>query len=396
MCDRRICLMNSNLEDTNAEIYSRTTTTPNSSLPPPSHQLMSPTPSNTTPSSSPSSSHDHDHILLATTKDRTFHSWIATNTGTASVSRYGVLEIHLNGDANALNGKEEDRLAAFLTCFHPNGDEGTNPHRLRGVRVCVGGKTLVTRWRYCLVTRGEGEVDGEGGDGVVDPTRGFFKVHSTERAFARALLGIRGVGIVEFVVGRGGGRLEAGFQATIDKTLRYAPGRGIGKVASGDTGSWCSTPGLDGVGVFTHGAGGGEGGGGMVGGFKLHIGEEADWEVVDEKVWVRGHLAGKSEEDVLIEAVGAAKGRKSGGLMTFDEDCGRFEGEPMGVSRGGNRLAPATKSKRKGPPSQSLPVPAPHGLGMADMVVVNRQTLSKKDEECGIHLPNLVEMGWRL
>jgi hypothetical protein len=169
-----------------------------------------------------------------------------------------IIELHLN--ANRMGAAEEDILAIGLEYFHPFPD-GSQPHNLEQVVIVVHSHTLFTRYNYVLVSpAGSEEVRGkipkllsEGGLSKKDMKDLEFKVNSTEKPLANALLGIRGVKHVSFTKNSSSrGKLEAGFEATIAVTLT-APSHqtNITYVSSESVGGPHSTPGLDHEGVFT-------------------------------------------------------------------------------------------------------------------------------------------------
>ncbi|KAI4710488.1 hypothetical protein J4E89_004943 [Alternaria sp. Ai002NY15] len=145
------------------------------------------------------------------------------------------LEVHL--DTTKLFAYTEDRFAMVLNKLHPRGDNATNPHDLQTLLLVVKGNILLTRYSYHLISPFSSALvndklkklaDGKLSDEEREKLP--YKMNSTEKLLANALLGIRGVKQVH-IEGRGKGTVEAEFAATIKATLVQHPGTDILEVS---------------------------------------------------------------------------------------------------------------------------------------------------------------------
>jgi hypothetical protein len=183
-----------------------------------------------------------DRVVL---KDKAeYDDFISTaNESPAFLRHMKTLEIHI--DTNNLVGYTEDRLALALNILHPRADDGSNPHDLQTLQIVVTGNLLLTRYGYHLVSPVlskfvgsrlrrliDGKLTNEGKKNLP------YKINSTEKLLANALLGIHGVGKVS-IEGTGKGTMEADFAATIKATLVQPLGTDI--LEASDKGSRFST-----------------------------------------------------------------------------------------------------------------------------------------------------------
>ena len=145
------------------------------------------------------------------------------------------LEVHL--DTPKLFAYTEDRFAMALNKLHARPDNATNPHDLQTLRLVVKGNILLTRYSYHLISpvlsafvndKLKKFADGKLSDEERDKLP--YKMNSTEKLLANALLGIRGVKQVH-IESRGKGTVEADFAATIKATLVQPPGTDILEVS---------------------------------------------------------------------------------------------------------------------------------------------------------------------
>ncbi|KAI4611714.1 hypothetical protein J4E83_007964 [Alternaria metachromatica] len=145
------------------------------------------------------------------------------------------LEVHL--DTTKLFAYTEDRFAMALNKLHPRGDNATNPHDLQTLLLVVKGNILLTRYSYHLISphlsafvndKLKKLADGKLSDEEREKLP--YKMNSTEKLLANALLGIRGVKQVS-IENKGKGTVEADFAATIKATLIQPLGTDIVEVS---------------------------------------------------------------------------------------------------------------------------------------------------------------------
>ncbi|KAF2134653.1 hypothetical protein P153DRAFT_391976 [Dothidotthia symphoricarpi CBS 119687] len=148
----------------------------------------------------------------------------------ADLTRIHILEVHL--DATKPDEYADYRLARALNELHPRVD-GVNPHALHAIKLVVKGNVLVTRHSYYLASPAlsqhvSGALKRLATGGLAEQERAelAFKVRSSEKVVARALLGIRGVGRV-VVEGKGNGKMEGRFAETVRATLVQPVGAGV-------------------------------------------------------------------------------------------------------------------------------------------------------------------------
>lgn len=146
------------------------------------------------------------------------------------VSDIRSIEIHL--DARLHNEYVDDKLAIALAAFHPSSTYSPlSPHNLQLIKIVLSGDVLFTRHTYHLVSPAvSGDVLGDlhkfmnaGALSRTEQANLPFKVNSTEKTFARALLGIRSVPRITFEE-RGKARIESCFKKQIQRTLILPPG----------------------------------------------------------------------------------------------------------------------------------------------------------------------------
>ncbi|KAF1963292.1 hypothetical protein CC80DRAFT_556817 [Byssothecium circinans] len=214
-----------------------------------------------------------------------------------AIAKYIVLEITLHAE---LPASEEDKLVSFLTQFHPRAD-GTNPHKLQAIKfnVSIAGRVLYTRYRYHLATGVPEDTSHKLSRFLTNPatlstsekTQLPFKVHSTERLLARAILGIRGVPNIE-VSGRGrwkpGSKPLSRKRCGISQVKRLAS---VGGFVNGEYDHRATNP----YPAEYMGA-------------EMNIGEEADWQPTDCNTLLIGRFMDDNEDDTIKNAVAIAKG----------------------------------------------------------------------------------------
>ncbi|KAF2711681.1 hypothetical protein K504DRAFT_532230 [Pleomassaria siparia CBS 279.74] len=148
---------------------------------------------------------------------------------TAPDSRLGdihTLKIHLN--AGNFSDYYDDCLAMALNAFHPRPD-GINPHNLRRIVLVVVGSVLFCRYNYTLISPAAShDVKNQlhklltGDLSVEEKAKLPFKVNSTEKAIAKALLGIRGLEEVSIEC-QTRAKMEALFAHALRDTLTLPP-----------------------------------------------------------------------------------------------------------------------------------------------------------------------------
>jgi hypothetical protein len=165
-----------------------------------------------------------DHTVLLSSGDIELFTSLLEQEGYIP-RRYHTLEVHL--DTNKRDEYADYGLAVALNLLHPRPD-GTNPHSYRAMKLVVKGKFLYTRYSYKLVSPAVSKYASlplkklalsklsQGEQASLE-----YKVNSTEKIVAKALLGIRGLKIVCFA---GGGRLEDLFAQVLRVTVVQRPG----------------------------------------------------------------------------------------------------------------------------------------------------------------------------
>ncbi|KAF2799923.1 hypothetical protein K505DRAFT_385573 [Melanomma pulvis-pyrius CBS 109.77] len=194
-----------------------------------------------------STAKDPHHMIVSTESNcRSFLQLVTV--GDSRISKLDTLEIHLN--AGQFSEYYDDYLAIALHAFHPS-PNSSNPHKLNCIKLVVFGNVLFTRYNYTLVSPAASyDVTSNlhklmtGGLEVEEKANLAFAVNSTEKAFAKALLGIRGVKKV-IIEHRGRAKMEAAFADIIKRTLVRPSGT---KTTPSQVPS--NTPGLDQTGVL--------------------------------------------------------------------------------------------------------------------------------------------------
>ncbi|KAI4605083.1 hypothetical protein J4E80_010766 [Alternaria sp. BMP 0032] len=177
---------------------------------------------------------EFDHVILKDEAD--CNDYLTKADGSdAYLQNMKTLEVHL--DTTKLFAHTEDRFAMALNKLHPRADNATDPHDLETLRLVVKGNILLTRYSYHLISPFSSALvndklkklaDGKLSDEEREKLP--YKMNSTEKLLANALLGIRGVKQVH-IEGRGKGTVEAEFAATIKATLVQPPGTDILEVS---------------------------------------------------------------------------------------------------------------------------------------------------------------------
>ncbi|KAL5120951.1 hypothetical protein ACEQ8H_001139 [Pleosporales sp. CAS-2024a] len=195
----------------------------------------------------------HDHTVLQNVQDID-HFISAAQEYNAIGADQRVLEVHL--DAGINDEYADLRLAIALNILHARTD-GTNSHHLQKLKLVLEGKWLYTRYSYSLASAALSPVNDSplkkfayGGltklqeaqvhqhESRKDMIKRLqehplskqqkaklsFKVNSTEKIVANALLGIRGLQQVEIT---GSGALEGTFAQVMQTTLVQPPGTEI-------------------------------------------------------------------------------------------------------------------------------------------------------------------------
>ena len=186
------------------------------------------------PIPSPKTPGEFDHVVLKLEAD--CNDYLAKADGSEDYLRdMKTLEVHL--DTIKLFAYTEDRFAMALNKLHPRGDNATNPHALQTLRLVVKGNILLTRYSYHLISplssafvndKLKKFADGKLSDEERDKLP--YKLNSTEKLLANALLGIRGVKQVS-IESKGKGTVEADFAATIKATLVQPQGTDVLQVS---------------------------------------------------------------------------------------------------------------------------------------------------------------------
>lgn len=167
------------------------------------------------------------HFVLAGEKDCKVFVHMMSYPG-ANLHAVRMLEIHF--DATKLDEFAEYRFSLVLNGLQPLSN-GTNPHNLKAIRLVIKGNVLFTRYSYHLASPAlSKDVNGDLERLIRDVLSNSekdqldYKVISTERGIANALLGIRGV---RQIVIEGKGTMEGSFAETIKATLNQSPGTAI-------------------------------------------------------------------------------------------------------------------------------------------------------------------------
>ncbi|KAI4942030.1 hypothetical protein J4E91_010417 [Alternaria rosae] len=168
---------------------------------------------------------EFDHVVLKDEADcNEFLS--KTDESEAYLQDMKTLEVHL--DASKMVAYTEDRFALALNKLHPRPGDATNPHNLQTIRLVVKGNTLLTLLSKFVDGKLKKLADGKLSD--EERNKLPYKINSTEKLLASALLGIRGVKQVS-IESKGKGTVEADFVATIKATLVQPPGTAIVEVS---------------------------------------------------------------------------------------------------------------------------------------------------------------------
>jgi hypothetical protein len=171
-----------------------------------------------------SSSRSMEHTVLQSLED--IEPFVSSLEQAGNVSsQYRVLVIHL--DASKRDHYADDRLAVTLNLLRPRPD-GTNAHSYQAMKLVVKGNFLYTRYSYKLISPAVSkEASGAlkklatGKLEQNEQARVTYKVNSTEKTVAKAVLEIRGLKEVSFV---GGGRVEGLFAQVLKDTVVQEPG----------------------------------------------------------------------------------------------------------------------------------------------------------------------------
>lgn len=177
---------------------------------------------------------EFDHVVLKDEADcNEFLS--KTDESEAYLRDMKTLEVHL--DASKMVAFTEDRFALALNKLHPRPGDATNPHDLQTIRLVIKGNIVLTRYSYHLISPVlskfvDGKLEKLADGKLSDEERNKlpYKINSTEKLLANALLGLRGVKHVS-IESKGKGAVEANFVATINATLVHPPGTAIVEVS---------------------------------------------------------------------------------------------------------------------------------------------------------------------
>ncbi|KAF1916101.1 hypothetical protein BDU57DRAFT_216866 [Ampelomyces quisqualis] len=168
-----------------------------------------------------------DHTILQSLGDIELFISLFEKEGSVP-KQYRILEIHL--DASKPDEYADYRIAMALNLLHPRLD-GTNPHSYQAMKLVMKGKFLYTRYSYKLASPAVSKQASLllkklalGKLSQAEQSSLEYKVNSTEKTVAKALLGIRGLGKVCFA---GGGRVEGLFAQVLRDTVVRVPLTGI-------------------------------------------------------------------------------------------------------------------------------------------------------------------------
>lgn len=164
---------------------------------------------------------DVNHVVVFSESD--CKDFLRLTTGPNSrLGHLHTVEIHLNGGQHS--EYMDDYLAMALNAFHPRPDS-TNPHKLETLKLVISGRVLFHRFNYVLVSPAVShEVKSKlnrlmtSGLSIEEKADLAFKVNSTEKSIAKAILGIRGVKNV-IIEHRGRAKMEPAFADIIKRTL---------------------------------------------------------------------------------------------------------------------------------------------------------------------------------
>ncbi|KAF2661713.1 hypothetical protein K491DRAFT_383710 [Lophiostoma macrostomum CBS 122681] len=267
------------------------------------------------------------------------------------ISKIASLEMHLN--ASKHDEATDDRLAVALRFFAPNCD-GTNDHNLRYIKLVFQGAVVFQRFSYSLASPAASSdvttslhklLKEKNGLSAAARKELAYKIHATEKSVCKALLALRGVPRI-VVEARAPARVELG----------------LAKLLRGVTSLPLSAPPQQAQDLFDKF----EKGLSRPGDFWSRPYVEQDPKtvyptkqyaakpapkgkqtkvLVDEKTALVGHFLGKSEKDIKIGAIAAAKtsDRKACGVKRE-----RFEEDVPVAGGAGKRLKIAATGAKKG------------------------------------------------
>jgi hypothetical protein len=339
-----------------------------------------------------------DHIVLVNKEDcEIFTTLVQLAGGVPHQNR--ILEIQLEA------GKSDElfdfHLALALHSLHPRND-GTNTHRLRAIKIMVKGTILYTRYSYHLASPAWSEYASErlnqlatGGLSEQDRSSLAYKITSTEKSVANALLGIRGL---KYVLIEGAGKMEGEFAQVLRDTLTQRPGTPIARPA-GDDPVPLSTLQLYGEGSavsrpYYLKEKRAERENGRV--FKPYatsnLTQEHDFSslpakqryLINEKTQLLGHFLGMTDAEAReLGASDVPKGRGRRGMREVVVD----DGSSRGHTKGPRAVVSAPKAQRRDWREE---------WGMERMVRI-RESKRKIVESCQLTDPeSVVELGWKV
>ncbi|KAF2007813.1 hypothetical protein P154DRAFT_4339 [Amniculicola lignicola CBS 123094] len=146
------------------------------------------------------------------------------------ITKYSELEIHIN--AGNLDPWTDDRLAIILDCFRPN-HVIHRPHHLEHIAIVSHGNILFTRHNYTLTSPAvsydiNNHLHKLMANSLTESEKRAqsYKIFSTDKAFARAILNIRDVPLVTFRCA-GNGTIEQYFLKEIEHTVALPSGKPV-------------------------------------------------------------------------------------------------------------------------------------------------------------------------
>jgi hypothetical protein len=133
-------------------------------------------------------------------------------------------------DASMADEGDDFHLATALNTLHPH-PNGSNSHNLQAMKLVVKGNVLYTRYTYYLASPAltenvNAKLSRLANVNLIEQekTNLTYKVTSTEKGVAKAILGIRGL---KKVLMSGTGKMEGEFASVIKATLSSPPGTDI-------------------------------------------------------------------------------------------------------------------------------------------------------------------------
>jgi hypothetical protein len=291
---------------------------------------------------------DPNHIVVINESDCKDFLQISTGPNNR-LSHLHTVEIHLNGGQHS--EYVDDYLAMALNQFHFRSD-GINPHQLNCLKLVISGNVLFHRFNYALVSPTVSyEVSNKlhrlmtGDLSIEEKASLAFKVNSTEKAIAKALLGIRGVKNV-VIKHQGRAKMEPAFADTIKRTVILPPG-----VETAPSKIDSTTSQLDHEGVFLSQKMRAQGLCGQkeypTRNYKITPDSECGKAcvLVDETIQLLGHFTNESEETTKLKAMEAAQQVLKRRISP--EDYQMIKTTTAAVSRANSNSARALRSAKR-------------------------------------------------